>query len=100
MAKLTVAEIKRWMDAQIGSNAIQNMILEEGKVEISNIAAVNTVHMRTTAVRLIAERLDIELGHSIRKDIDYPHMVYFTYNDTKFFGLESEEEYQENGAVE
>lgn len=100
MARLTVEEIKRWLDAQIGSNAIQNMVLEEGKVKISNISAVNTVHMRPTVVRLIAERLDIELGHSIRKDIDYPHTIYFTYNDTKFFGLESEEEYQKNGAVE
>lgn len=103
---VTTIEIKDWMDKQIEAKRLQNLrlIVEEHDDDIddylSNLSANDYIHIGGEAIRYIADRLNMPIYVTARKnDATNPYELTLFYNGEKFIGIETEEEYKERGAV-
>lgn len=103
MSEVTVNKIKKWLDSQIDAyhTSLEHLEINDDGDYLSNIGVQDRgIHLGSDAVRFIADKLDIDLCVTSRKtDGDYPYEVFILYRGEKIFGIESEAEYQENGAV-
>ena len=102
MAKeLERAEVEQWLNAQIGSKAIQNIKLTGSGVTISNISGCQMyIQMDNRALRKVAEILGLTMRHEDREFEVYKHEISFIYNGMEFTALESDADYEKYGAVE
>lgn len=105
---LTTKQIIDWMDNQIASTRIlkQTLVIEtyedgtENVLKNLSVNATDGIHIGAEAVRYIAERLDTPIYVKRRiTDTSNPYELVIIYRNTLFFGIESEEEYRERGAV-
>ena len=98
--KLTKAQIAKWLNTQIKAKEMQAQTLEDEDVRFNNFSASDYLHIDSKALRRAAELLDIKLENRDRCDDEYPHEIYFMFGDVKIMSLETEDEYELNGAVE
>lgn len=101
---VTTKEIREWMDKQIDAYhvSLERLVnVNDDGDYISNIGVHDRgIHIGGDAVRFIASQLDIDLCVTMRKlDPQNPYELFVLYKGTKFFGIESESEYKERGAV-
>lgn len=101
----TTTEIEEWLDKQIKARKMMNEELVIHKHEpvddtLKNFSATESIHIGAEAVRFLAEYFRLPLCVKARKlDADNPYEVFVIYQHEVFFGLETEEEYRERGAV-
>lgn len=98
--KLTKAQIVKWLNTQIKAKETQSQTLADEDVRFHNFSASDYLHIDSKAVRYASKLLDLKLSCDGRYDDEYPYEIYFMFGDTKVMGLESNEEYEERGAVE
>ncbi len=100
---VTSIEIREWLDKQIEAyhTSLEKLIVNDDGDYLSNIGVQDRgIHLCSDAVRFIADRLGIDLCVTLRKrDTENPYEIFILYKGEKFFGIETEEEYQEKGAV-
>lgn len=98
--KLTKAQIVKWLNTQIKAKKMQAQKLEDEDVRFNNFSASDYLHIDSKALRRAAELLELKLENHDRYDDEYPHEIYFMFGDVKIMALETEDEYELNGAVE
>lgn len=97
-------EIRNWMDKQVEAYHMSSERLLDVNDDGDYIANIGIhdrgIHIGGDAVRFIAEKLKLDLCVKSRKiDTDNPYEVFVIYKGESFFGIESEAEYRERGAV-
>lgn len=105
---VTTHEIIEWLDSQIEATKIlkQVLIIEkhddgiDDEIKNFTINATDGIHIGADSVRYIAERLDIRMWVRNRpRDTENPYEISVLYKGVMFFGIETEAEYKERGAV-
>jgi len=104
MSKTVVSttQIREWLDLQVKAykDAGTRLMVNDEDYLCNVSIHGDGIHLMPDALRFVAEMLAIDLCVSARKgDEDYPYKVFFIYEDTVFFDIESEEDYQRYGAV-
>ena len=93
----TKKQMKEWLDDQVLACQLQHKELSLGGYDkLSNWSArEDGVHIGRKAVTILADIFDLELVSKIYDEDDprYKYLIYFTYKDVKFYGIESEEEH-------
>ena len=97
------SQIRDWLDLQVKAykDASTRLVVNDAEDYLSNISIHGEgIHLMSDDLRFVAEKLKLELCVSARKgDSDYPYKVFFIYEGTVFFDIESEGAYQIYGAV-
>lgn len=97
------SQIRDWLDLQVKAYkyASTRLIVNDNEEYLCNVSIHGDgIHLMSDALRFIAKKLELDLCVSARKgDRDYPYKVFFIYEGTVFFDIESEEDYQRQGAV-
>lgn len=100
---VTSIEIREWLDKQIAAyhTSLEKLTVNDDGDYLSNIGVQDRgIHLVSDAVRFIADRLGIDLCVTSRKrDTENPYEIFILYKGEKFFGIETEAEYQDKGAV-
>lgn len=98
---ITRTEITKWLDEQVEANTkICNIIDIDEATRLKNLSSRRwEIQLSSRAVRYIAETCSMELAVSYDENSQSPYNIFILYKGIKFFGIESEEEYVENGAV-
>lgn len=100
---VTPIEIRKWLDRQVDAyhTSLERLEVNDDGDYLSNIGVQDRgIHLGSDAVRFIADRLNIGLCVTSRKgDTENPYEIFILYKGEKFFGIETEAEYQEKGAV-
>ena len=103
MEVATKRQIRTWLDRQIKAKQFQHerLWLDEEHNSLSNYSASSEIHIGGESVRALAKMFDLELKSENfnSSDPDLKYKVFFIYKDTKFIGIESADEYKENGEV-
>ena len=111
---ITKANIKSWLDMQIGAMRIQNIeltvtekpaLFDEDEIvpdlTLTNCSRNHYIHISSRSLRYIAKMLDLEITAEDRSaDPDYKYEISFIYNGVRFISLESEKEYNESEGEE
>lgn len=96
-------QIRNWLDLQIKAykDAGTRLIVNDNEEYLCNVSIHGDgIHFLPDALRFVAKKLELDLCVSARKgDTDYPYKVFFIYEGTVFFDIESEKDYQRYGAV-
>ena len=100
----TDKQILNWLNAQVRANKLRQKELDLGNFHTLadwSYRAGEGVHCGAENIRTVAKRLGFTLQkepwESQQSDIDT--VIFFIYQDVKFFGLESPEEYAERGEI-
>lgn len=104
--KVTKYDIEQWLNTQIEARRLQNISLtintnDDGIDDaLTNLSHADAIHIGGESVRFLADALNLDLCVTTRrKDSENPYEVFVLYKNEKFFGIETEEEYKERGAV-
>ena len=99
-------KITEWLDNQVEytKKLSEDVEFKDDDVEIHNLGmpkGKDEVHLSVKALRFIATKLKLELyvGSRRKYDKENPYEVFFIYKGIKFLDIETEEEYQEYGAI-
>lgn len=99
--KLTKAQIVEWLNTQIKAKEMQAQTIDDGEIIFNNFSESDYIHINSKAVRYASELLGLKLNHRDREyDGEYPHEIYFMFDNVKVMAIESDELYEDRGAVE
>ena len=99
--KLTKADVEKWLNTQIKAKAMQAQTIDDGEIIFNNFSESDYIHINGKAVRYASELLGLKLNHRDREyDVEYPHEIYFMFNNVKVMAIESDGWYENRGAVE
>lgn len=99
---VTRKQIEDWLDEQVEANAkMSNIIqIESEDIRLNNLSVRRwEIQLNAQAVRYIADCCGKDLAVTYNEDSPDPYTVFILHEGVKFFGIETEEEYKERGAV-
>ena len=102
---VTKYEVEQWLDTQIEARRLANITLtveeheDDTDDKLVNLSRTEGTHLTAEAVRFIADMFKLDLCVKSRKDSEYPYEIFVLYKHEIFFGIETEAQYRERGAV-